>query len=117
VPDEAEDRLSRKRSKLEMALKELRDREKERNLKRFAIIGRAVMARASRDPAYKEGLMAVLDAELHKGSERELFGLSPEGSTGRRGRRRQMEATAETAPEPQAPTGEPGAPFMGVTRG
>jgi hypothetical protein len=116
VANEAEDRLSRKKSKLEAALKELRDRERGRNLKRFAIVGRAVLAHAGRDPAYKEGLLAVLDAELRKSSERELFGLSSETGTGRKGRRPQRAETPAAASEPPAATGE-GAPFMGVKQG
>jgi hypothetical protein len=106
VAKAAEDRLSRKKSKLEAALKELRDRERLQTMRRLAIVGRAVMARASRDPNYKEGLLAVLDAELHKDSDRELFGLQPKPGTGRRGRRRQREETLEPAPEAAAAIGE-----------
>jgi hypothetical protein len=113
VADEAEDRLSRKRSKLEAALKELRDRERERSLRRFAIVGRAVLAKASREPAYKESLLAVLDAELHKSGDREIFGLSPQTETARRGRRSQLQAPLERQPEPETASAE-APPFMGV---
>ena len=111
----AEDRLSRKRSKLEAALKAIRDRERMQVLKRCAIVGRAVLAHAGRDPTYREALMGVLSAELRKGTERELFGLPVEGGTSRRGRARKAEA-AETAPEPATVTGGV-APLPGETQG
>jgi hypothetical protein len=116
VADETEDRLSRKRSKLEAALKALRDRERERDLKRYAIVGRAVLSHASRDPAYREGLTAVLDAELHKSSERELFGLPPSGSTGRQRRRVLVEVGPETPPGYSGLTDEP-APSVSEAQG
>ncbi len=113
MPNASEDKLSRKRSKLEAALKVLRDRERVRDMKRYAIVGRAVLARVGRDPAYREALMGVLGAELRKGTERELFGLPVEGGTSRRGRARKVE---EAATEPAALTGEP-VTLQGETQG
>jgi hypothetical protein len=101
VSEPTEDRLSRKRSKLEAALKELRERERERIMKKHAIVGRAVLARADRDPSFRDNLMSVLDAELTKGSERELFGLAAGSGARGRGRRRKAETIGETG------TGEP----------
>jgi hypothetical protein len=113
VPEAEGDKLSRKRSKLETALKQLRDQERVRDLKRHAIVGRAVLARAGRDPAYREALTRLLSAELRKASERELFGLPAEDGTDRRGRARKVE---EAPPEPAERTGEPEA-LPGGTQG
>ena len=107
MSDATKDRLSRKQSKLKAALKELREQVRGRDLKRFAIVGRAVLARADRDPAYRENLMSILDAEISKESERELFGLAP-GTGGKRGGRRKKAEEGgpaedrEPAPEVEA---------------
>lgn len=70
------DDLRKRREKLEAELAVLRDQERTAAEKCHAIAGRAALDYAAKNPAFKEELMRALDAELHKGRERKLFGLS-----------------------------------------
>jgi hypothetical protein len=69
------DALRKRREKLEAELAVLRDQERTAAEKCHAIAGRAVLDHAARNPAFKQELMRVLDAQLVKGRERKLFGL------------------------------------------
>jgi hypothetical protein len=73
------DTLRRKREKLEAELAVLRDQERTAAEKCYAIAGRAALDHAAKNPGFKRELMRALEAELVKGRERKLFGLSGPG--------------------------------------
>jgi hypothetical protein len=79
--DDAET-LRRKREKLEAELAVLRDQERTAAEKCYAIAGRAALDHAAKNPGFKRELMRALDAELVRGRERKLFGLSGPGRAG-----------------------------------
>jgi hypothetical protein len=75
------DVLRKKREKLEAELAVLRDQERTAAGKSHAIVGRAALDHAAKNPAFKRDLMRALDAELVKGRERRLFGLAVSART------------------------------------
>lgn len=79
------ERIRAQREKLEAALRELQEQERQQEEQRAMIIGRAVLAAAEQDPAFRDQLTALLDRSVSAARERKLLGL---GATSRRGRRR-----------------------------
>jgi hypothetical protein len=73
------DTLRQRREKLEAELAVLRDQERTAADRSHAIAGRAALDHAAKNPGFKQELMRALDAELTKGRERKLFGLSGPG--------------------------------------
>ncbi len=78
------ERIRAKREKLEAALRELAEQERQQEDQRAAIIGRAVLAAAKQDPAFREQLNAILVRSVTAARERKLLGL---GASSRRARR------------------------------
>ena len=79
------ERIRAKREKLEATLRELQEQERQHEDQRAAIIGRAVLAAAELDPAFRDQLSAILDQFVTASKERKLVGI---GASSRRGRPR-----------------------------
>ena len=69
-------RLRERRAKLEAELEELRAQEQAAEERRCLIVGRAVLDHAVRDETFRAELMALLDRQLSKKRDRQLFGLA-----------------------------------------
>ena len=85
------ERIRAKREQLEATLRELQELERAHTDQRAAIIGRAVLAAAELDPAFRDQLSAILDQFVTASKERKLVGL---GASARSGRRRTTEPAA-----------------------
>ena len=68
--------LRDRRLKLEAELRAIRTAEEKERSTKDALAGRAVLARAETDPAFKQTLTAILEATITKPKERKLLGLS-----------------------------------------
>ena len=86
------ERIRAKREKLEAVLRELAEQEQTQADYRAAIIGRAVLAEAELDAAFRDQLNAILDRSVSGTKERKLLGL---GASSRRGRRRATETVTD----------------------
>ena len=97
MPTDPVERLQARRLKLEAELKALREIVRQEEEKRQAIAGRAVLAHAQDDAAFRAQLAAILDRALTKRRERKLFGLSVAERQRRRGSTQDREAQAGPA--------------------
>ena len=71
-----QERLRDRRARLEAELKALRAKEAAEEERRCLIVGRAVLDHAAGDDAFRTTLMTILDRQLSRKRERQLFGLA-----------------------------------------
>lgn len=75
MPRESTTSLADQRRKLEAKLRAIKAKEAEAANQRFIVAGRAVLAHADADPAFRQQLRQVLARQLQKQRERALFDL------------------------------------------
>ena len=85
------ERIWAQREKLEAALRELQEQEQAHADQRAAIIGRAALAAAELDPAFRDQLSAILDQFVTASKDRKLVGI---GASSRGGRPRPADTIA-----------------------
>ncbi len=72
--------LRAQRRKLEAKLRAIKGQEQAEANRRLIVAGRAVLAHAETDPAFRNQLHTILTEQVKKKRERQLFALDGEGT-------------------------------------
>lgn len=75
MPRESATSLADQRRKLEAKLRAIKAKEAEQANHRFVVAGRAVLAHAENDPAFRDQLHTILAAQVTSKRDRALFDL------------------------------------------